>query len=136
MSRSYATYLPERGFDERIVGDLGWRVGQLNGNGRKDGLPSHVQVWFIPYTAGGRALFERVRVLDPADIRRHGSKYRQPKEHRLRPYDSDGRLERAPGERLIIVEGEAGAGSRSAPTCGDPEDPRSRRRLGPGCVKP
>jgi hypothetical protein len=90
---------------------LRWSTGALNGDARRYGLPSFVRVWRIPYVEAGRILFERVRLLDEADMQRFDSKYRHPKGQSLRAYDPDGHLERGSLTKLLIAAGEANAAS-------------------------
>jgi len=107
---SAASYLQDRGFTEAMIERVGWRVEALNGATRRYGLPASAKgaaAWVIPY---GQA-FERIRLIDPADLERHGGgKYRQPAGQGLALYDPFGWLARdEPLDGLLLIEGEANA---------------------------
>lgn len=108
-------YLLERGFAPETIARLGWRVEPLGADARRYGLPADAAgavTWRIPYPArAGREAFERVRLVDAADLERYGGgKYRQPAGVPLDLYDPAGWLERdEPVDGLLLIEGEANA---------------------------
>lgn len=106
------TYLLDRGFPAEVIREVGWRVQKLGAAARRYGLPPEAQNavgWLIPYRhRNGRVRFERLRLIDPADVDRF-HKYRQPHGVSLALYDPYGALDIEPLEELLLVEGEANA---------------------------
>lgn len=108
-----AAYLLERGFPERAVLEVGWRVEPLGNRYRRYGLPAgaaEAAAWIIPYRhPNGNVAFERIRLIGDADLERFGGgKYRQPAGRALALYDPYGSLE-GPLDAALLVEGEANA---------------------------
>lgn len=109
-----AEYLTGRGFAPEMIERVGWRVAPLGRRARRYGLPADaadVLAWSIPYPArDDRSAFERVRLIEPADLDRFGGgKYRQPAGVGLDLYDPFGWLGREPYDALLLIEGEANA---------------------------
>ena len=86
-------YLRERGFSDEVISELGLRVEPLGASryrryGFKDSAAADAAVLVIPYREGGRTVFERIRLIDQADLERFGGgKYRQPARQALALYD-------------------------------------------------
>jgi Protein of unknown function (DUF3987) len=109
-------YLLDRGFSPEIIARAGWRVGPLGESrgryGLADRAAAEARAWFIPYRhANGRVAFERLRLIDEADLERFGGgKYRQPAGRQLALYDPFGVLGiEGPLDAAVLVEGEANA---------------------------
>lgn len=109
-------YLLDRGFSPEIVARAGWRIGPLGDRrgryGLADPAAAEIRAWFIPYRhANGRVAFERIRLVDEADLERFGGgKYRQPAGRQLALYDPFGVLAiEGPLDAVVLVEGEANA---------------------------
>lgn len=108
-----AAYLLERGFPEWAILEVSWRIEPLGSRHRFYGLPSeaaHALVWLIPYPhRNGNVAFERVRLIEQADLERFGGgKYRQPRGRSLALYDPYHALE-GPLDAVLLIEGEANA---------------------------
>ena len=106
--------LLERGFSASAIEEAGWRVEPIGSRWRLYGLPlqaAEILAWFIPYRhRNGRTAFERIRLLDPADLERFGGgKYRQPAGVAVSLYDPFGALQVEPLDSLLLIEGEANA---------------------------
>lgn len=109
-------YLLERGFTPDAIALAGWRVEPLGDARRRYGLgdpaAAAARAWFIPYRhRNGHVAFERIRLVDQADIERFGGgKYRQPAGQSLALYDPFGALASdGPVDAAMVVEGEANA---------------------------
>jgi hypothetical protein len=115
LETTTVAYLAERGFAPETIERLRWRIAPLGGDARRYGLPNDAAralAWRIPYPArDGRPGFERIRLIDPADLERFGGgKYRQPGGCKLDLYDPAGWLDAAePYDGLLLIEGEANA---------------------------
>jgi hypothetical protein len=112
---SAPTYLLERGLSEATIKALGLRVEPLGALFKRYGLRDHPEAaealaLFIPYRRNGSAPFERVRLIDPADLLRFGGgKYRQPAGQSLALYDPFGALDVDVLDAVLAVEGEVNA---------------------------
>src|SRR5687768_1656054 len=106
-------YLRERGFQTATVSKLGWRIEPVGTRAGKYGLPPEARgasAWFFPYRhENGRVAFERLRLIEEADLERFGGgKYRQPAGRSLSFYDPLGVLRvDGPMEWVFVTEGEA-----------------------------
>jgi hypothetical protein len=104
-----------RGFTEAVIEEVGWRVEPIGVRTAAYGLPGEaadVLAWFIPYRhRNGKITFERLRLIDEADLERFGGgKYRQPARRPLALYDPFGALAvDGPLDALVLTEGEANA---------------------------
>jgi replicative DNA helicase len=114
-SRGADSYLLERGFSAEAIAGARWRVAPLTPQQcQKYGLPSAAAgagAWVIPYRhANGNVAFERLRLIEDADLTRFGGgKYRQPAGRSLALYDPYGVLQTDGVDFVLLIEGEANA---------------------------